>query len=121
MDQERPIVRRVRWVGDARERLLEFPVQVRKDMGHALYLVQTGQAPPAAKPMKGLGAGVFEIVDRHDTNTYRTVYAVRIGTSVYVLHAFMKKSKRGVATPKKEVDLIRRRLRRAEEMAKEES
>ena len=112
--------REVRWVGDAKEKLQGFPSQVRKDMGHTLYLVQTGQTPPSAKPMRGIGSGVFEIVDDHDTNTYRAVYTVKIGRSLYVLHAFQKKSKRGIATPKREIDLIKRRLRRAKELAKQE-
>lgn len=89
-------------------------------MGHALYLVQTGQTPPNAKPLKGIESGVFEIVDDYDTNTYRTVYAVKVGESLYVLHAFQKKSKRGIKTPQKEIDLIKRRLKRAKEMEKEE-
>ena len=112
-------VRDVRWVGDAKENLQGFPNQVRKDIGHALYLVQTGQTPPTAKPMRGIESGVFEIVDDYDTNTYRAVYTVKIGRSLYVLHAFQKKSKRGIATPKREIDLIKRRLRRAKELAKQ--
>lgn len=89
-------------------------------MGHALYLVQTGQTPPHAKPLRGIGSGVFEIVDDYDTNTYRAVYAVKVGESLYVLHAFQKKSKRGIKTPQKEIELIKQRLRRAQEMAQEE-
>lgn len=121
MDEESVPIRSVRWVGDARERLQEFPPQVRKDIGHALYLVQTGHTPPSAKPMRGIESGVFEIVDDYDTDTYRAVYTVKLGTSLYVLHAFMKKSKRGIATPKREIDLIRARLRRAREMAQAEA
>ena len=113
-------VRDVRWVGDAKENLQGFPNQVRKDIGHALYLVQTGQTPPSAKPMRGIESGVFEIVDDYDTNTYRAVYTVKIGRSLYVLHAFQKKSKRGIATHKQEIDLIKRRLKRAKELAKQE-
>ena len=70
--------------------------------------------------MRGIESGVFEIVDDHDTNTYRAVYTVKIGRSLYVLHAFQKKSKRGNATPKQEIDQIRRRLKRAKELAKQE-
>ena len=120
MEREGVPLRRVRWVGDSREQLQKFPSQVRKDIGHALYLVQTGQTPPSSKPMKGLESGVFEIVDDYDTNAYRAVYTVKIGRSLYVLHAFQKKSKRGIATPKKEIDQIKRRLRRAKELAKQE-
>ena len=120
MEPEPITIRTVRWVGDSRERLQEFPAQVRKDIGHALYLVQTGQTPPSAKPMRGIESGVFEIVDDYDTDTYRAVYTVKVGSSLYILHAFMKKSKRGMRTPKREIDLIRRRLRRAREMEAEE-
>ena len=120
MEPEPITIRTVRWVGDARERLQEFPAQVRKDIGHALYLVQTGQTPPSAKPMRGIESGVFEIVDDYATDTYRAVYTVKVGSSLYILHAFMKKSKRGIRTPKREIDLIRRRLRRAREMESEE-
>ena len=120
MESEGVPLRKVRWVGDSREQLQKFPSQVRKDIGHALYLVQTGQTPPSSKPMRGLESGVFEIVDDYDTNSYRAVYTVKIGRSLYVLHAFQKKSKRGIATPKKEIDQIKRRLRRAKELAKQE-
>ena len=120
MQREGIPLRKVRWVGDSREQLQKFPSQVRKDIGHALYLVQTGQTPPSSKPMRGLESGVFEIVDDYDTNAYRAVYTVKIGRSLYVLHAFQKKSKRGIATPKKEIDQIKRRLRRAKELAKQE-
>ena len=116
MDQEIITPRNVRWVGDSRERLQTFPGPVRKDIGHALYRVQIGATPPSAKPIRGIESGVFEIVDNFDTNTYRVVYTVKIGRSIYILHCFQKKSKRGVSTPKKEIDLIKRRLRRAKEM-----
>jgi phage-related protein len=92
---------------------------VRKDIGHALYRVQIGETPPSAKPMKGIESGVFELVDTYGTDTYRAVYTVKIGRSMYVLHCFQKKSKRGISTPKKDIDLIKRRLRRAKEMEKE--
>ena len=120
MEPEPITIRIVRWVEDSRERLQVFPAQVRKDIGHALYLVQTGQTPPSAKPMRGIESGVFEIVDDYDTDTYRAVYTVKVGRSLYILHAFMKKSTRGIRTPKREIDLIRRRLRRAREMESEE-
>ena len=116
MDQETTTPRNVRWVGNSRERLQTFPEPVRKDIGHALYRVQIGETPPSAKPMRGIESGVFEIIDNYNTDTYRVVYAVKIGRSMYVLHCFQKKSKRGIRTPKKEIDLIKRRLRRAKEM-----
>lgn len=84
-------------------------------MGYALHLAQLGEKSPAAKPLKGFGgAGVLEIVDDHDGDTFRAVYTVRFGDSVYVLHAFQKKSKSGIATPAKEMETVRERLKLAE-------
>jgi len=103
------------WMGSCRANLQEFPAQVRRDIGHALYAAQKGETDPSAKPLKGFGsASVMEIIDRHDTNTYRAVYTVRFAGAVYVLHVFQKKSKRGIATPRKEIDLIKQRLAVAE-------
>src|SRR5438093_445999 len=87
-------------MGSSREDLKSFPEQVRRDIGQALYTAQQGETDPAAKPLKGFGgARVMEIVDRHDTNTYRAVYTVQFAGRIYVLHAFQKKSKKGIATP----------------------
>jgi len=84
-------------------------------MGQALYTAQQGETDPAAKPLKGFGgARVMEIVDRHDTNTYRAVYTVRFAGRIYVLQAFQKKSTKGIATPQKDIELIRQRLAGAE-------
>jgi phage-related protein len=96
-----------------------FPAAVRREIGVALYDAQSGGKSPDAKPFKGAGSGVFEIVTRFDGNTYRTVYAVQIGTNLYVLHAFQKKAKRGIKTPQPDVDLIKRRYRQAMEMEQE--
>ena len=83
-------------------------------MGYALYLAQTGSKHPDAKPLKGFGsAGVLEVTDDADGSTYRVIYTVTFPNAIYVLHAFQKKAKRGIATPKKEIDLIRARLHRA--------
>jgi len=102
------------WMGSSREDLRAFPKAVKTDMGQALYAAQCGETDPAAKPLKGFGGTrVMEIVDRHDTNTYRTVYTATLGDTLYVLHAFQKKSTRGIATPKHEIDLIKARLRAA--------
>ena len=84
-------------------------------MGFAVYQAQAGLRHRDAKPLKGLGSGVLEVVARHDGDTFRAVYTVRFETAVYVLHAFQKKARRGVATPKKELDLVGRRLRAAED------
>lgn len=115
---ERPL-REIAWVGDAKEQLQEFPEPVQKRIGYALFIVQVGDTPNSAKPLKGVGSGVFEIVQPFDGDTYRAVYAVKLGERIYMLHAFQKKSKRGIKTPKKEIDLIKRRLKRAQQMEAE--
>ena len=107
------------WLGDSLKKVRGFPEEVRGDIGVALYDAQKGDKSPDAKPFKGAGSGVFEIVTRFDTDTYRTVYAVQLGENVYVLHAFQKKAKKGIKTPKSEVDLIKRRYKQAVEMEKE--
>jgi phage-related protein len=106
----------VRWVGSSKGDVSEFPAEVRRRVGGALWEAQVGRKAPYAKPLKGFGdAGVLEIVDDFDGDTFRAVYTVRFAKAVYVLHAFQKKSKRGVATPKAELDLIEQRLKRARE------
>ena len=105
------------WVGSSRKDLRRFPKQVRSDMGMALYTAQQGETDPAARPLKGFGgARVMEIVDRHETNTYRAVYTAYLGDTIYVLHAFQKKSTKGRSTPKHEIDLIRQRLTDAQRL-----
>ncbi|MYC75906.1 type II toxin-antitoxin system RelE/ParE family toxin [Candidatus Poribacteria bacterium] len=104
------------WVGDSRQLLRQFPKDVRQTIGKALEYAQLGGKHPAAKPMRGIGTGVLQIVARHSTNAYRAVYTVNISDRVYVLHCFEKKSTRGIRTPKREIDLIKQRLRRAREM-----
>lgn len=102
------------------EDLRSFPGAVRRDIGQALYTAQQGETDPAAKPLKGFGATrVMEIVDRHDTDTYRAVYTTQFAGMIYVLHAFQKKSKTGTATPHKDINLIRKRLATAQRHYKE--
>jgi phage-related protein len=106
----------VRWVGSSREDLRDFPEEVRKRIGGALWDAQIGLKAPYAKPLRGFGrASVLEIVDDFDSDTYRAVYTVRFAGAIYVLHAFQKKSKRGATTPKTELELIEQRLKRAKE------
>jgi phage-related protein len=106
----------VRWVGSSKEDLSGFPKEVRSRVGGALWEAQIGRKTPYVKPLRGFGdAGVLEIVDDFDGNSFRAVYTVRFAKAVYVLHAFQKKSKRGIATLKAELDLIDRRLKRARE------
>ena len=102
------------WVGSAKKDYLAFPVEVQSEMGYALGLAQLGTKHPNAKPWKGEGPGVFEIVEDHRGDTYRAVYTVRFADVVYVLHAFQKKSTQGIKTPLTDVRLIGKRLKRAQ-------
>lgn len=109
-------LRPVEWVGSSLEDLKDFPEEVQQVVGYALYLAQCGEKHPSTKPLKGFkGAGVLEVVEDFDGDTYRAVYAVKLAGVIYVLHAFQKKSKQGIATPKQDVELIETRLKRAKE------
>jgi phage-related protein len=99
------------WLADSRSRVRSFPAGVQDDIGYALYAAQLGEMSRAAKVLHGLGSGVMEIVANDESGTYRAVYAVSIGESIYVIHAFQKKSKVGIATPKSEMELVRQRLK----------
>lgn len=101
------------WVGSSKRDLMDFPAQVQSDMGYALGVAQFGVKHPHAKPWKGAGNGVFEIVESHDGNAFRAVYVVRFEGAVYVLHAFQKKSPSGIRTAITDVDLVKERLKRA--------
>ena len=106
----------MRWVGNSKDAVSRFPDEVRRRVGGALWDAQIGRKAPYAKPLKGFGdAAVLEVVDDYDGDTYRAVYTVRFAACVYVLHAFQKKSKRGIATPKAELAVIEQRLKRARE------
>ena len=108
------------WLGSSREVLRRFPEEVRRDIGQALYAAQQGETDPAARPLKGFGGTrVMEIVDRHDTDAFRAVYTAQFTGAIYVLHVFQKKSKRGIATPRKDVELVRQRLAAAQRHDKE--
>jgi phage-related protein len=112
-----PSLKPVHWVASSRKDLTTFPEAVQRAMGYALFRAQEGKKASSAKPWRGLvkGAGVLEIVENHDTNTFRVLYTVRFAGAVYVLHAFQKKSRKGVATPRHEVELIRARYELAKE------
>ena len=113
---ERPIV----WIGSSRRDLRGFPREVRRDIGQSLYAAQQGETDPSAKPLKGFGGGaVVEGIGEHRGNTWRAVYTVRFAEAIYVLHAFQKKSKKGVATPNRDMNLIRQRLAEAERLHRE--
>ncbi|HZR64787.1 MAG TPA: type II toxin-antitoxin system RelE/ParE family toxin [Terriglobales bacterium] len=111
-----PIIKPVVWIGSTRADLSSFPEDVKDAIGYALYIAQRGGKHAAAKPLRGFGgAGILEIVEDHAGDTYRTVYTVRLAGRIYVLHVFQKKSKTRAKTPKPEIELIRSRLKRAEE------
>ncbi len=108
------------WVGSAKRDLLALPEEVIDAFGYALYVAQTGKKHEKAKVLHGFGsAGVSEVVEDGRGDTYRAVYTVRFSAAVFVLHVFQKKAKRGVATPRQDMELIRDRLKVAEQMAKE--
>ncbi|WP_199747236.1 MULTISPECIES: type II toxin-antitoxin system RelE/ParE family toxin [Corallococcus] len=109
----RPLV----WVGSSLEDLKSFPEEVRGVMGYALHLAQTGGKHPDAKPLKGFkGAGVLEVVEDFDGDTFRAVYTVKLKGVLYVLHAFQKKSRKGIKTSKQDIDLVKLRLKAAEDL-----
>jgi len=112
-----PVLRPVVWLGDSKRSLRDFPDGAQKLLGDELQLIQFGGMPRDAKPFKGIGSGVFEIALRYASDAYRVVLAVQIGRQIYILHAFQKKSKRGTETPKRDVDLIKRRYNEAQELA----
>ena len=112
-----PILRVVVWLGNTKNNLCDFPEDVRKLIGDELQLLQFGGMPRDTKPFKGVGSGVLEIAVRYDKDAYRAVVAVQLGKKLYVLHAFQKKSKRGIETPKRDIELIRQRYKEAKELA----
>lgn len=113
---EPPKIKSIVWIGSSRRDLKQFPAEVRDVMGYGLFQAQLGGKSASAKPLAGFGgASVLEIVEDFQTNTYRAVYTVKFLERVYVLHAFQKKSKKGIATPKADVDLIKKRLGLAEQ------
>jgi phage-related protein len=115
-DALRPVI----WTGSSLRDLRGMPPELRRDIGQAFYTAQQGETDPAAKPLKGFGGTrVMEIVERDRSGTYPAVYTAQFSDAIYVLHVFQKKSKRGIATPKQDIDLIRRRLSEAERDHKE--
>jgi len=109
----RPLV----WIASSRRDMRAMPRDVRRSFGVALYAVQMGLTPPIAKVLKGFGgAGVLELIEDDAGGTFRAAYTVRYATAVYVLHVFQKKSRRGIATPQRDIELIEERLKRAAEI-----
>lgn len=117
-EKEKNVIERkpLKWIASALEDLREFPEEVKDVMGYALDLAQQGKKHPDAKPFKGFkGAGVLEIVEDFDGDTYRAIYTVKFETAVYLLHSFQKKSKHGIATPQQDIELIEKRFKAARE------
>lgn len=116
LSNEKPL----EWIGSSHKDVMDLPPDVRKLFGYALSLAQVGDQHDTAKVLKGFGgAGVLEVIEDDVGGTYRAVYTVKFEEAVFVLHCFQKKSKRGIATPKPDVDVIRARLKVAEALAKE--
>jgi phage-related protein len=116
------VPRRLAWIGSSHDDLRDLPRPVQREFGIALWMAQIGQTPRRAKPLKGFGgAGILEIMEDFDGDTYRAVYTIRLRQAVYVLHVFQKKSKRGGELPKPDRKLIEQRLRRAREIDQEGS
>ena len=113
-------IRPLKWIGSSFKDFRQLPPKVQHELGYELFLAQSGQYPPSAKPLKGFGAGVVELIEDFDGDTYRAVYTVRLRSAVYVLHAFKKKSKHGIKTPAADVLLLRQRLKDAEALDKKD-
>ena len=121
VDEPEPL-KPLAWIGSSQKDYRAFPDPVKDDMGYALYQAQRGSKHVSAKPLKGFGgAGVLEFVEDHDGDTYRAIYTVRFSNAVYVLHAFQKKAKKGRETPKSDIEAVKRRLRIAEEDARQQT
>ena len=112
---EDPLIKSLLWISSSKKDLMDMPKDVIADFGHGLYQAQIGQHPDIVKPLLGFGgASVIELVQDYQSNTFRAVYTVRFPKAIVVLHAFQKKSKHGIGTPKQDIDLIRSRLKLAE-------
>jgi phage-related protein len=115
-----PVLRPVIWLGNSKRNLQGFPKGAQKLLGDELQLMQFGGMPKDAKPFKGIGSGVYEIALRLATEAYRVIVAVKLGKSIYILHSFHKKSKKGAATAKFDVELIKKRYREAKDLASDD-
>lgn len=107
--------RPISWIRGARKAFEAFPQATQVEAAQALTIIAEGGMPDVAKPLKGLGAGVMELALRHRGDAFRVVFAIQIGADVWVVHAFQKKSKSGIATPQAEIDVVRERLKRIKE------
>ena len=107
--------RAIQWIRAARKDFQDFPTGARIELAGALTVIAEGGYPDIAKPMTGLGSGVLELALKHRGDAFRVVYALQLGAEIWVIHAFQKKSKSGIVTPKADIDLIRERLKRLKE------
>ena len=110
--------REIAWIKAARKEFGKFPAPAQRIVARALTIAAEGGMADISKPMKGLGSGVFEVALPHRSDAYRTVYAVQLGEAIWVVHAFKKKSKTGIKTPKEDIDLIKSRIKQLKEMLK---
>jgi phage-related protein len=117
---DKPATKPLVWMGDSLEAVRDFPPPVKDEIGFALYQAQIGKKHMNAKPMKGLGSGILEIISDYRSNTFRAVYMAKLGDKIYVLHAFQKKSKGGIATPQPDIELIKQRLKHAVKLHSEQ-
>ncbi len=115
---EKDMTRQISWIRAAEKDFKKFPTAVQEQMENALDIAALGRKTDLAKPMKGLGAGIFEISLPYQTNAYRAIYVVQLDEDIWVIHAFQKKSKTGIQTPKQEINLVKERLKRLKEMLK---
>jgi phage-related protein len=116
LDLKTARLRSVEFIGSSKKDLTGFPNPVKQDIGHALFVAQQGSRTPNTKTLQGFGGdSVIEIIEEHDSDTYRCVYTIKLKRAIYVLHAFQKKSKRGRRTPRHEIDLVQARLKEAED------
>ena len=111
-------MREIAWFRGALKAFEKFPASVREDIVAALYRAASGGLAKSAKPLKGFGSGIFQVTANHRGNTYRAIYDVRIDRAIWVVHAFQKKSISGIATPKREIDVVKERRRRLKETLK---
>ena len=117
---DRPTLRPLVWIASSKDDISSLPREVRASFGSRLYELQQGRTPLDLKPLPQFGTGVYELRESFDRNAYRLIYVVNLGKALYVLHAFMKKSKSGIGLPKPDAELIEVRLRRARELDAED-
>jgi len=104
-------VKELKWIGSSKGDLMQFPNDVIKEMGYALFVAQNGGTYEKTKPFKGYGSGVYEVAIRYNKDAYRTIYFIESGDKIYVIHCFQKKSKTGIKTPREEIVVIDKRLK----------